>query len=256
MSRGQFIGPKDYRRSVKDASGFPVYHPDTLSDMKQTERTPYGARLFQARKHAGLTQGQLAKLAGTSQTNVADAEKIALGSSFTAQFAKVCGVSPEWLANADGEMLVRPAGLERAQSIRPGKIKEIAVVGRGNGGAMPHVIWSDGDYPVGATGETAEIASSDPQAFVIEVEGPSMIPKYTPGDFALVEPNTAPDLEDDVLVRLKTGETMIKRLVSRRGGVSLSSYNDSVVLFFKAEDVDWMYYVPYPVPRKKIKSRT
>ena len=121
---------------------------------------------------------------------------------------------------------------------------------------MPRVIWNDADYPVGATGEVAEVASSDPHAFVVEVEGASMIPKYTPGDFALVEPNMAPDIEDDVLVRLKTGETMIKRLVSRRGGISLASYNDTVVHHFKNEEVDWIYYVPYPVPRKKIKSRT
>ncbi len=121
---------------------------------------------------------------------------------------------------------------------------------------MPSVIWTDGDYPVGATGEVgAGILSSDPHAFLVEVEGPSMIPKYTPKNFALVEPGTEVDLEDDVLVRLRTGETLIKRLASRRGGLSLSSYNDTVVLHFKDEEVDWVYYIAYPVPRKKIKSR-
>lgn len=233
-----------------------MYDSDTLSGMKNDERTPFGERLWKARKYARLSQTALAKAVGMSQGTLGEAEWTGQGTSYTAQIAKVCGVNPDWLATGDGEMLNRPPGLETAQRIRPGKINEIAVVGRGNGGAMPRVIWNDADYPVGATGEVAEVASSDPHAFVVEVEGASMIPKYTPGDFALVEPNTAPDIEDDVLVRLKTGETMIKRLVSRRGGISLASYNDTVVHHFKNEEVDWIYYVPYPVPRKKIKSRT
>lgn len=255
MIEGQFM-PQEYRNSDSHASGFPMYDASTLSGMNEIDRTQFGARVHTARKHAKLSQTALAKAVGSSQANIADAEKTADGSSFTAQIAQVCGVNPDWLATGVGEMLARPAGLERAQLVRPGKINEIAVVGRGNGGAMPQVIWNDGDYPVGATGDVAEIASSDPQAFVVEVDGPSMIPKYTPGNFALVEPNTAPDIEDDVLVRLKSGETLLKRLVSRRAGISLASYNDTVILFFKNEEVDWMYYVPYPVPRKKIKSRT
>jgi len=248
--------PEQYRNSDLRSSGFPMYDSDNLSGMKHVERTPFGERLLAARTHARLTQPALAKAVGMSQSTLAEAEKTGQGSSYTTQIAKICDVDSDWLATGNGEMLNRPPGLEGAQRIRPGKINEIAVVGRGNGGAMPQVIWNDGDYPVGATGEVAEIASSDPQAFVVEVDGPSMIPKYTPGNFALVEPGTAPDIEDDVLVRLKTGETMIKRLISRRGGISLGSYNDTVVIFLKNEEVDWMYYVPYPVPRKKIKSRT
>ena len=33
-----------------------------------------------------------------------------------------------------------------------------------------------------------------------------------------MEPGTDPDLEDDVLVRLQDGQTLLKRLLSRRGG--------------------------------------
>lgn len=256
MSEDQSIGTGQYRITDKLASGFPIYHRTTLSDMRETTRTPFGERLVKARKHKGLTQDALAKLVGMSQGTLGEAEKLANGSTYTAQIAAVCGVSELWLATGEGEMLRRPQGLEAAQQVRPGKIHEVAVVGRGNGGLMPEKIWLDGDYPVGATGEVAEVASSDPQAFVVEVEGTSMVPKYMPRGFALVEPGTDIDLEDDVLVRLKSGETLLKRLVSKRGGVSLASYNDSVVHFFKPEEVDWMYYVAYPVPRKKIKSRT
>ena len=233
-----------------------MYSEPTLSAMRDVQRTDFGQRLAAARKHADLTQGALAKQVGMSQSAYSEAEKSGLGSAFTPQIAKACGVNVDWLATGEGEMIPRPKGLETAQAVRAGKLKGVAVVGRGNGGAMPQVIWTDSDYPVGATGEYAEdIASSDPQAFVVEVEGVSMYPKYTPGNFALVEPGTEPELEDDVLVRLVTGETLIKRLVSRRSGYSLASYNDSVILHLKPEQVAWMYYIPYPVPRRKIKSR-
>jgi phage repressor protein C with HTH and peptisase S24 domain len=82
-----------------------------------------------------------------------------------------------------------------------------------------------------------------------------MIPRYNPGEFALVEPGTAPDLEDDVLVRLRSGQTMIKRLLSKRAGWRFGSYNNSEILHYGVEDVTWVYYVAHPVPRRKIKSR-
>lgn len=132
--------------------------------------------------------------------------------------------------------------------------REIPVVGRAQGG-LPDRIWTDGDYPVGATEQFAQLASADPQAFLTPVVGASMIPRFNPGEFALVEPGTEPELEDDVLVRLNTGETMIKRLLSRRQGIRLGSYNDPEVFTFEKEAITWMYYIAHPVPARKIKTR-
>lgn len=134
------------------------------------------------------------------------------------------------------------------------KYRAIPVVGRAQGG-LPDRIWTDGDYPVGATQQYAEVASADPQAFLTPVVGLSMVPRFNPGEFALVEPGTEPELEDDVLVRLNTGETMIKRLLSRRQGVRLGSYNDPEVFTFEPDAITWMYYIAHPVPARKIKNR-
>ncbi len=82
-----------------------------------------------------------------------------------------------------------------------------------------------------------------------------MIPRYNPGEFALVEPETEPEIEDDVLVRLSDGQTMLKRLLSRRGGWRFGSYNSPDVLFYEPNEVTWVYYVAHPVPRRKIKAR-
>lgn len=139
--------------------------------------------------------------------------------------------------------------------VRPGKIKGVTVVGAANGTFMPERIWDDTGYPTGHSDQIAEVASADQEAFVFEVKGNSMAPKYVHGDYALAEPNTDIDLEDDVVVRLKSGESLLKRLISRRGGITLSSYNEPGHIVLQMTDYDWMYYVAYPVPRKKIKNR-
>lgn len=134
------------------------------------------------------------------------------------------------------------------------KFRPIPVIGRAQGG-MPERIWTDGDYPVGATDKYAEVATSDPHAFITPIIGTSMAPRYNPGEYALVEPATAPELEDDVLIRLNTGETMLKRLISRRGGIQLASYNEPGTMLFDETEITWMYYVAHPVPARKIRQR-
>ena len=120
---------------------------------------------------------------------------------------------------------------------------------------MPARIWTDGDYPVGATEEYGDVLSADPEAFLAEVIEDSMIPVFNPRNYALVEPNTPVDLEDRVLVRLADGKTLIKRLLSQRNGYTFGSYNDPKQLHFRPEEVSWIYYIAFEVPRKKIKSR-
>ncbi|AVA33343.1 S24 family peptidase [Cupriavidus metallidurans] len=133
--------------------------------------------------------------------------------------------------------------------------RPVYVVGRANGG-LPERIWTDGGYLVGATEEFAVLATDDPYAFLTPVIGTSMAPVYNPGDFAFVEPETEVDLGDDVLVRLSSGETMLKRLLVRRAdGVQLGSYGEPGTLFYKPDEITWMYYVAHPVRRKKIKTR-
>lgn len=139
-------------------------------------------------------------------------------------------------------------------SVDKTKFRPIPVIGRAQGG-MPERIWTDGDYPVGATEQFAEVATSDPHAFLTPISGTSMVPRYNPGEYALVEPATEPDLEDDVLVRLTTGETMLKRLISRRGGVQLASYNEPGTMLYHEAEISWMFYVAHPVPARKIKTR-
>lgn len=69
-----------------------------------------GKRLKLARKHANLTQVELAdKLKGiTTQQNISLLEnEITTGTEYIVHLAKACGVSAEWLAIGEGEMLIQ-----------------------------------------------------------------------------------------------------------------------------------------------------
>jgi phage repressor protein C with HTH and peptisase S24 domain len=227
----------------------------------------YRERLKQAMEAARVSPTDLAKHLGISYQavrKVTEGESAAFNAANNSLAAEMLNVSPDWLARGRGPRERVPAAplfavqepWTQYQPVSRAKFHFVPVVGQGAGGDMPERLWTDADFPVGATDEYAEVASSDPHAFIVRVVGASMIPKYSPGDFALVEPGTDPDLEDDVLVRLGNGQTMIKRLLSRRAGhVRLGSYNDPEVLSYEKEEVTWMYYVAYPVPARKIKSR-
>ncbi|BCG26057.1 transcriptional regulator [Pseudomonas tohonis] len=63
-------------------------------------------RIKAARKHANLSQVQLASAAGMTQTSISDLERgKSRATSFATQIATICGVSPRWLAEGRGEML-------------------------------------------------------------------------------------------------------------------------------------------------------
>ena len=226
------------------------------------DSTEYKDRLLKAMEMAEVERQALANHLGVSYQAV---RKVVEGmtKAFTAanneKAASFLGVESKWLATGEGPMTRKSSQTNTDKSgltpIDPSRFRPVWVVGRGSGGKMPERVWTDGDYPVGVTEEYAELATSDPHAFLGEVVGPSMIPRYNPGEFFLVEPGTEPEVEDDVLVRLKDGQTLLKRLLSRRGGYRLGSYNSEETLFYKVEEVSWIYYVAHPVPRRRIKNR-
>lgn len=212
-----------------------------------------GMRLRRLREAKGLTQGELARQAGLrSQGAIGNIERDTRGyGASVVEIARILGTTPEHLQLRD----TGKTGMSDAVTYSTTKIKSVPVVGKGSGGEMPERIWTDGDHPVGETDECADIATSDPHAFLVSVSNTSMVPRYNPGEFALVEPGTEPELEDDVLVRLSDGQTMLKRLLSRRSGWRFGSYNTQEVLHFGTDEVTWVYYVAHPVPRRKIKTR-
>lgn len=167
----------------------------------------------------------------------------------------VIGCSAGWLETGHGEMVF--GALPDDQPLSSGTIsaastRKVWVIGQGQGG-LPDRVWTDGDYPVDASDEYSEEYTEDEHAFIVKVRGDSMSPRYMPGEHVLVEPSIPPEIEDDVLVRLASGETMIKRLLSRRSGIRLGSWNQAEVMTYAEREITWMYYVSNRVPAHKIK---
>lgn len=114
---------------------------------------------------------------------------------------------------------------------------------------MP-VLWPPGvDNP----NDTLNVVDVEASAFLFPVSDSSNVPRYLPGDFAIVEPQTVPDIEDDVLVRFKAdGRIALMRLLSRRGGIRLGVWGDNRVMTVELSDLMWMHCVGGFIPARRI----
>lgn len=73
------------------------------SNKSGKQKTPFNLRVKEARELAKRDQEDLGKRVGISQQAVDKLEnRPAKGSSYTAQIAAACGVSPYWLATGEG----------------------------------------------------------------------------------------------------------------------------------------------------------
>lgn len=78
--------------------------PRMVGKKRPVERTPFGDRLYRARKYAGLSQEALAKAVDIAQSTLAEHEKTGISSGKTVQIAAICKVNSHWLATGEGEM--------------------------------------------------------------------------------------------------------------------------------------------------------
>lgn len=131
------------------------------------------------------------------------------------------------------------------------KVARVFVVRLDHGG-LPRQMWDDQGLLMNGSEESATIATEDERAFLVPVLDNSLSPRYQAGEYALVEPGTKPEIEDDVLIRLKNGQVLLRRLVSMRAGLKLGTYNSVETISLEESDIDWMYYVSNPVPRRKV----
>lgn len=84
--------------------------------MANRDRTEFGSRVIQARKHARLTQHGLSAATGIKQSTIAEMEVSGQSSLMTPQIAKACGVDAYWLATGEGAMLINDGTAELSES--------------------------------------------------------------------------------------------------------------------------------------------
>ena len=165
-------------------------------------------------------------------------------SQFGTAIAKAMGVSLEDLENGNLASAQPPTSRTIEDDGIPVRMRNVPVVGTTRGGPTCRV-WTDGDLPTGEGFGWVSVSSRDRNAFALRVEGSSMAPRYEHGEYVLVEPNRRPEPGDDVIVRLRGGECMIKRLAARRPHeLALDSLNASYDRMTVAPDeIEYMYFV-------------
>ncbi len=178
-------------------------------------------RLKQARKHAGLTQVELAERAGIKQASVSEIERgLTRTSGYLVKFATICRVNPIWLSEGVGAMT---APLET--NVEPGppittSTRRIEIVGTAQLG--PDGYW----VGLGQSDGWVETYSRDEDAYALRLRGDSMAPAIRNGWVAICEPNHRLVPGEYVMVTTHDGQSMVKELLfENEDGVSLMSVN-------------------------------
>lgn len=198
----------------------------------------YSTRIKAARKHAGLTQAELASRAGVTQASISDLERgKSASSSFTATLAKVCRVSALWLETGEGQMVPdmrNPDGSLNLDepwddlgsshlNVAPAqeshrKDKEYPLISWVAAGCWQEAC--DNFHPGDAEQWIASDANAGPHGYWLTVKGPSMQPTFMEGSRILVKPDGF-DLVSGKFYIAKltdTGETTFKQYI-RDGGI-------------------------------------
>lgn len=188
-------------------------------------------RIHRLRKAAGLTQEQVADAVGVTKVTISKWERgMELSLSNAAKLCRALGVSIDDLLY--GEDLGHAVACSR-----------IPIVGTTQAG--PSKEWFDLGFPVGWSDEYVDFPSKAPNTYALKVVGDSMAPRILEGEAVLVDPNIEPVTGEEVVVKLSTGEVMVKTLAAvRNGQVYLDSYNNGYARIVKPSgEIKFMHSV-------------
>lgn len=168
-------------------------------------------RLKQARREARLTQAQLAERVGIDQTSISDLERgKSLSTSYIAQIAKTCQVSPNWLATGEGNPKDSEANVFSGPKLKD-KVPLISWVQAGN--------WQEINlYQPVETYYYCPVPHSE-HTFALKVRGASMENPHSrksffDGDIIFVDPEKCADHNSLVVVKLDdSNEATFKQLI-------------------------------------------
>lgn len=177
-------------------------------------------------------QRQLADALGVSSANITNWKKRGLPPEQHQAIADVFSRSVDELLGrarpVDATVAV-DSGLEASVqlgSVIAGATRDVPVVGEVKAG--PDGYLEELGYPVGHGEKIITWPTKDGNTYALRVRGDSMQPRYRPGDYVIVEPNTPAENGDTVLVKLRDGRKLLKELLYRRdGAVTLGSINDN-----------------------------
>ncbi|MCK9466198.1 MAG: helix-turn-helix domain-containing protein [Thiopseudomonas sp.] len=180
----------------------------------------YKDRIKRARKHAKLTQGQLAKFVGVKQASISDLETgKSQSSSFSASIAEACGIEPVWLETGSGEMIKPKYAAISAPAESDYAMIPIysAIGGCGNGYINDHVE-INGSQAFNLAGLAKRGIKPENAAILLAV-GDSMEPYIFDGDSVLFDMSDIdPKHRQVYVIRRPDCSLSIKRLVQQLNG--------------------------------------
>lgn len=120
-------------------------------------------------------------------------------------------------------------------------LRDLPVQGSALGGGDETIVFNDS---VTAHIERPNNLIGHPLAYAVYVHGTSMEPAYTPGELLYVNPAKPPIPGKDVVVQLKDGRGLIKRLKRRSGGkVVLEQFNPAKEITISQEQITSIHLV-------------
>jgi phage repressor protein C with HTH and peptisase S24 domain len=217
-----------------------------------SERLLWAMQQEQKRRNGKrVTKAEIARAAGVSDTAAGNWLKGDHG--IDAPRARAVGtylrVDPLWLETGEGDptpraVLPRPDEVEfdDAPAIlrKPQLIPVVGRVQAGNDGLLS-IDDSGSDNPEGFLAWYATCT----EAYALRIRGESMSPRYLPGEFVGVDPCSDVLPSDEVIVLLKDGRRMIKRLLwIRDDQACFESVNkDHANIVIDCDDIDQMHLV-------------
>lgn len=213
----------------------------TLSTMVE-----YKDRLEHAMKAASVSTQELAdhlKVSYQAVKKVLDGKTSSFTAQNNAKAADFLGVNASWLATGVGQWIKTDEedddlpmfsrsqgaakGLESNVSAAPALASSIWLPVVGHVRAGPDGYLEEMQYPVGHGEGYVEYWTKDPAAYALRIKGDSMHPRYRAGEYIVVTPSIEPQPGRDVVVKLRTGQSMLKQLNWIRGGeLQLMSINN------------------------------
>jgi SOS-response transcriptional repressor LexA len=161
--------------------------------------TAYGKGIEEERKKKDLSKRELARLADCSEGYVRSIERGDRFQSFQLirEVAKALGIEDEiftlWLAEEYGDLNLTL------------NLRQAPVISWGAAGNFQEALEQQWDEYVSTTQKGNFV-------FVLKVDGDSMEPEFTQGEYIVVNPHIAYEINDFVIVKNKSHETMLKQL--------------------------------------------
>lgn len=212
-------------------------------------------RALEGSRGPAKTKSALARACGVAPSSVTswlNGETKNLKVDNLARAAKALGVDLTWLTTGAGEMYTN----NNSGGARGGEpVRSLLVPIVGNTQAGPGREWLELGHPAGHGDEFFELMCPDPNAYGLIVKGDSMHPRYREGEAICVAPNLPAAPGDCVVVRLVSGETMLKELAAKNGKrYAFDSINPKYErIMLEESEIEWMHYVYAGLPMSAIR---